>query len=119
MGLRRRVRGIEERLAAETVGKPSEAFVRLRAVLDELAALKSSCAPRMRGGIPVEPEHIPRKILGPGYTHNDLLALAAERAAEGGAFPVEEAPRYTAAFKESYGRRKDHGVGVEWERRGA
>ena len=73
-----------ERLLAETAN-PGEPAPQLGAILRELATLKASCAPGLRGGVPVEPEQIPRRILGPSYTHSELLRLATARASEAGA----------------------------------
>jgi hypothetical protein len=54
-------------------------------ILDELASLKASRAVHYRGGTPmvrIEPEDIPRKILGPGYTPEDVWKLARRRVLE-------------------------------------
>jgi hypothetical protein len=53
-----------------------------REILDEFAALKASGAAHYRAGVRVEPEDIPGKILGPGYTTEQLWALAAKRVFE-------------------------------------
>jgi hypothetical protein len=71
------------------VGPPEdEAAERRRSVaretLDEFAALKASGAARYRAGVCVEPEDIPGKILGPGYTTEQLWELAAKRVFERG-----------------------------------
>ncbi len=91
----------------------------MRAILDELGALKSSCAVYWRGGIEQEPENIPGKILGPGYTQRELHELAVRRALEARGEPESEVPRYVEALKvirES--RRDDWDEPVEWERGG-
>jgi hypothetical protein len=54
-------------------------------ILDELASLKASRAVHYRGGTPmvrIEPEDIPGKILGPGYTPEDVWKLARRRVLE-------------------------------------
>ena len=54
-------------------------------ILDELASLKASRAVHYRGPAPmvrIEPEDIPGKILGPGYTPEDLWELARRRLLE-------------------------------------
>jgi len=54
-------------------------------ILDELAGLKASRAVHYRGGTPmvrIEPEDIPGKILGPGYTPEDVWKLARRRVLE-------------------------------------
>ena len=54
-------------------------------ILDELASLKASRAVHYRGGTPmvrIEPEDIPGKILGPGYTTEDVWELARRRVLE-------------------------------------
>jgi hypothetical protein len=56
-------------------------------ILDEVASLKASRAVHYRGGTPmvrIEPEDIPGKILGPGYTPEDLWELARRRVLERG-----------------------------------
>jgi hypothetical protein len=56
-------------------------------ILDEVARLKASRAVHYRGGIPmvrIEPEDIPGKILGPGYTPEDVWELARRRVLERG-----------------------------------
>ena len=50
--------------------------------MDELAHLKSSRAVHYRAGERIEPEDIPGKILGPGYTWEDLRELAIKRVLE-------------------------------------
>ncbi len=115
-GVGRRIRNLEGRIEP-LQEEPSGSYQALKAVLEEQGRLKASCAVHYRAGAPIEPEHIPRQILGPGYTHGELLLLAAERAAEGGAFPLEEAPAAAAALQELFENAgKDFEVLVEWER---
>jgi hypothetical protein len=48
----------------------------LHDILDEFASLKASRAVHYRGGKRIEPEDIPGKILGFGYTTGDEWELA-------------------------------------------
>jgi hypothetical protein len=49
----------------------------IRDMLDEFASLKASrAAVHYRGGKRIEPEDIAAKILGPGYTTEDVWELA-------------------------------------------
>jgi hypothetical protein len=54
----------------------------VRDILDELARLKVSRAHGYRGGVPIEPEDIPGRILGPGYTTGQMVELAVRRVFE-------------------------------------
>jgi hypothetical protein len=56
----------------------------IRDTLDEFASLKASRAVHYRGGKRIEPEDIPGKILGPGYTTGDVWELARRRVLERG-----------------------------------
>jgi hypothetical protein len=110
-----RLETLEERI--QPPDTPSPTFLRLRAVLDELASLKSSCAVHYRGGTPmvrIEPENIPRKLLGPGYTHRELHQLACERASGAGAFDVDEIDRLMEMLDALY-QRPDWDEPVQWE----
>ena len=51
-------------------------------ILDEVAGLKSSRAAGFRGGVPIEPEDIPGKILGANYTWGQLVRLGVRRVLE-------------------------------------
>ncbi len=120
MGIEDRIRKLEEQFEAEAERKPSESFTHLRAILDELAALKSSCAAHERGGVQIVPENIPGKVLGPGYTHARLMDLAVSRAVEAGLVPADRAHAYLdylRGMRQRGGRDPD--AVVEWERRGA
>lgn len=104
-----------ERLEARTPDEPeSSDFSVWVAILEEYGALKSSCAVYWRGGARQEPEHIPRKILGPGYTYRELARLAVETALEKCGYTPDEiealAPGYVAAFEDN-----DFDGPVEWE----
>jgi hypothetical protein len=95
-----RLRRLEEKAAAQEP-EYTPAFVKMVAVLDELAALRGSGAVHYRGGVPIEPEDIPGRTLGPGHTYGQLYALAAERAsAKAGAevFPLEDVPAAVEAL---------------------
>jgi hypothetical protein len=54
----------------------------MRDILDEFAYLKASRAVGYRGGVRIEPEDIPGKILGPDYTTEQLWELAERRVLE-------------------------------------
>jgi hypothetical protein len=56
----------------------------IRDILDEFASLKASRAVHFRGGKRIEPEDMPAKILGPGYTKGDVWELARRRVLERG-----------------------------------
>jgi len=67
-----------------------EAVARRRALirdtLDEFARLKAARAVHYRAGRRIEGEDIPLKILGPGYTREDVRELARRRVLERAAF---------------------------------
>ncbi len=88
-GIGRRIGDLERRASKPTETGRSEVFLHLKTILDELAYLKQSCAPGLRGGVPIEPENIPQKVLGPDYTHRQLLELAISRSVESGRVPAE------------------------------
>ncbi|MDP8952903.1 MAG: hypothetical protein M3N18_11860 [Actinomycetota bacterium] len=112
-----RIRKLEEQFDAEAEREPSKPFGHMRAILDEFAALKSSCARGLRGGVSVEPENIPRKILGPGYTHAQLMGLAVSRTVEAGHVPAERAHAYLEELRDMWERGgRDPDTVVEWER---
>ena len=95
-----RLRRLEEKAPAREQ-EHTPAFIKLHATLHELAALRSSGAVHYRGGRRIEPEDIPLRELGPGYTHAQLYTLAAERAsARVGAevFPPEDVPAAIGAL---------------------
>ncbi len=56
--------------------------VLLRDTLDELAALKASGAVHYRAGRRIEGEDIPLRLLGPGYSREDVWRLAHRRVLE-------------------------------------
>jgi hypothetical protein len=93
----RRIEDLERRFSETTKPESSLALTHLKIILNEIAYLKQSCAERWTGHrnqTRVEGENIPRKILGPGYTHRQLLELAVERAVEDGGVPVERSQGY-------------------------
>ncbi len=99
-GIENRLRRLEGKAPVEEP-EPTPAFVKMMAALDELAALKGSGAVHYRGGRRIEPEGIPGRELGPGHTHAQLFALAAECAsAKAGAevFPLEDVPAVVDAL---------------------
>jgi hypothetical protein len=55
-----------------------------REILNEFARLKASGAAHYRAGVRIEPEDIPGKILGPGYTAEQVWELAERRVLERG-----------------------------------
>jgi hypothetical protein len=55
-----------------------------REILNEFALLKASGAAHYRAGVRIEPEDIPGKILGPGYTAEQVWELAERRVLERG-----------------------------------
>lgn len=116
--IRRRIEDLETN-APRPPEPPSPDYLNMRAILDELGALKRSRAGGWRGGVYQEPANIPGKILGPGYTQRELCELAVRRALEARGEPVGnlEAPRYVEALEVLCGtRRDDWDEPVEWER---
>ena len=93
-----------EASAPKPPSPPSRDFLNLRAILDELAKLRASTAHGFRGGVPIVPEDIPGKILGPDYTRDELQALAVRRALEARGEPASEVPRYVEALRAMGGR---------------
>ena len=83
----RRIEALEGRIQPPTSPKAEAADRRrtlIRDILDELARLKASGAVHYRGGKYIEPQDIPTKILGPGYTKEDVWELARRRVLERG-----------------------------------
>ncbi len=111
----KRLEDLEERM--QPPDTPSPDYFKLRAILDELADLKRSCAVYHRAGVCIEPENITRKVLSPGYTHRELHRLACERASEAGAFDAGEIERLMAMLDAIY-QRSDWDEPVQWERGG-
>jgi hypothetical protein len=75
-----------DRLEAQIEPVPDEDAARRHAIapeiLNEVALLKASGAGGFRGGVPIEPEDIPGKILGADYTWEQLVELASRRVLE-------------------------------------
>jgi hypothetical protein len=119
--LGRRLEDLERNLFKEDGREPkSEAGPKVKAVVQEFARLKASCAPLSSeaGGVDVTRvpgENIPRQILGPGYTYRQLIRLAGERASEAGAFPEEEIEAVTATMLGLSDGRMDVDEVVRWE----
>jgi hypothetical protein len=52
-------------------------------ILEEYSRLKASRAKNVsRGGVPIEPEDIPGRVLGEEYTHGQMMELAVRRVFE-------------------------------------
>jgi|SRR5215218_11340230 len=88
-GIDRRLEDLEHhfRPAEPRLGEEEDAGARLRRaamvkILDEVASLKASRAGGSRGGKRIEPEDIPGKLLGPGYTSGEVWELAVRRVFE-------------------------------------
>jgi hypothetical protein len=72
-----------ERLVGPPQGEGAERRRTIgREILDEFARLKASRAVHYRARMRVEPEDIPGKILGPGYTSEQMWELAERRVSE-------------------------------------
>jgi hypothetical protein len=74
----KRIESLEQRIRPPEL-EDEDAALRtalIRDTLDELASLKASRAVHYRGGKRIEPEDMPGKILGPGYTREDVWELA-------------------------------------------
>jgi hypothetical protein len=83
--LERRIEYLEQRIRPPEKDKAAALQTALiRDILDEFASLKASRAVHYRGGKRIEPEDIPGKILGPGYTKEDVWELARRRVLERG-----------------------------------
>jgi hypothetical protein len=82
----KRIESLEQRIRPPEL-EDEDAALRtalIRDTLDELASLKASRAVHYRGGKRIEPEDMPGKILGPGYTTEDVWELARKRVLERG-----------------------------------
>ena len=83
--LDKRIEYLEQRIRPPEKDKAAALQTALiRDILDEFASLKASRAVHYRGGKRIEPEDIPGKILGPGYTKEDVWVLARRRVLERG-----------------------------------
>jgi hypothetical protein len=75
--LDKRIEYLEQRIRSPEKDKAAALQTALiRDILDEFASLKASRAVHYRGGKRIEPEDMPGKILGPGYTREDVWELA-------------------------------------------
>ena len=85
-GIGKRIEYLEQRIQPPEQEDEAAALQKalIRDTLDEFASLKASRAVHYRGGKRIEPEDIPAKILGPGYTTEDVWELARKRVLEGG-----------------------------------
>jgi|ERR671910_1503117 hypothetical protein len=83
-GIGKRIEYLEQRIQPPEQEDEAVALKRalIRDTLDEFASLKASRAVHYRGGQRIEPEDIPAKILGPGYTPEDVRKLARRRVLE-------------------------------------
>jgi len=83
--LDKRIEYLEQRIRLPEKDKAAALQTALiRDTLDEFARLKASRAVHYRGGKRIEPEDIPGKVLGPGYTTEDVWELARRRVLERG-----------------------------------
>jgi len=83
--LDKRIEYLEQRIRPPEKDKAAALQTALiRDILDEFASLKASRAVHYRGGKRIEPEDIPGKVLGPGYTTKDVWELARRRVFERG-----------------------------------
>ena len=111
----KRIADLQRRLVRTT--EPSEAYLQLKAVVKELSDLKASASVHYRAGRRVEGENIPRRVLGPGYTHADLWRLSVSRCVEAGTVPAEMTEACMRVLRDRWERagKNPHSV-VEWER---
>jgi len=82
-GIDKRIGDLEQRIPPppeDEVAARRKVLIRL--TLDEFARLKASRAVHYRAGRRIEGEDIPLKILGPGYSREDLWELAHQRVLE-------------------------------------
>ena len=78
----RRARALEQLFAETSEARRIGPDPDLAAIFDELSSLRSSQAVRYRGGVRIEPENLPEKLLGEDYTCEQLRELAIARALE-------------------------------------
>jgi hypothetical protein len=85
--LEKRIEALEGLIQPPASPKDEAAVLRralIHDTLDELARLKASRAVHYRAGKRIEPEDIPGRILGAGYTTEDVWELARRRVLERG-----------------------------------
>ena len=80
----RRLEDLERRIPPPEDEGASLGRAVMRDILNEFARLKASRAVGYRGGVRVEPEDIPARILGPDYTTGEMWELAERRVLERG-----------------------------------
>jgi len=83
--LAKRIEALEGLIQPPASPKDEAAALRrklMRNILDEFARLKASRAVGYRAGKRIEPENIPGRILGPGYTKGELWEIAVRRVLE-------------------------------------
>ena len=82
----RNIHGRLERLEGQIPPSVDEAAALrqavIRDIMNEFGRLRASRARGFRGGVPIEPEDIPGKILGPTYTTGQMMELAVRRVFE-------------------------------------
>ena len=86
----KRVDALEQKFSEPSEGRPRGLDPDLAAIFDEISALKSSRAVRYRAGERIEPENLPEKLLGEGYTHAELRELAIARGLEKRGYSTQE-----------------------------
>ena len=97
--------------------EPSEVYLQLKAVIREISSLKASAAVDYRAGRRIQGENIPRQLLGPGYTNEDLWRLAVSRCVEAGTVPAEITEACLGVLRECWERGgKNPDAVVKWER---
>jgi hypothetical protein len=110
----KRIADLQRRLVRTT--EPSKAYLQLKAVVKELSDLKASASVHYCARRRVEGENIPRRVLGPGYTHADLWRLAVSRCVKAGTVAVEMTEACMGVLRDRWERAgKDPDSVVEWE----
>ena len=71
-----------ERLVRSPDENSEHRWTVVRDILNEFARLKASRAVHYCGGVRIEPEDIPARILGPDYTTEQVWELVARRVSE-------------------------------------
>jgi hypothetical protein len=78
----RRIEALEAQLGPPKDEIAEQRWATMRDILNEFSDLKASRAVGYRAGVRREPENIPGRILGPGYTTGEMWGLAARRVFE-------------------------------------
>jgi hypothetical protein len=109
VALDRRIQALERLFGEPGDTMPDTLDPDVVAVLDEYGSLKSSMSDKhFRGSpdgpVPIEPENIPKKILGLTYTQGEFRELAIARGLERRGYSASEIarriPEYLAFFEE-------------------